>query len=221
MSLYKGGREERKMKMTNTLKAHWWLTLLAGVLVMALGCYMLFATASFVKLAVIIMGIFAIVSGVVTLVELNSYSFGAYSKGATIFKGVLSIAVGFLVLFLPMVTAKVTVVVLLYIIGIQLAISAVIAFWDAFALRKSGFSLSGLIMEGVLSLVFALLMFLFPQSVGGMLVKIIGVLIALSGVGCIIWAVRIRSAAKHFSNAVSSTYVEGEAEILDGDKETK
>jgi uncharacterized membrane protein HdeD (DUF308 family) len=209
------------MNMTNTLKAHWWLTLLAGVLVIALGCYMLFGTASFVKLAVIIMGIFAIISGVVTLVELNSYSFGIYSKGATIFKGVLGIVVGFLVLFLPVVTAKVTVVVLLYIIGIQLAISALIAFWDAFALRKSGFSLSGLIMEGVLSLVFALLMFLFPQSIGSMFVKIIGVLIAMGGIGCIIWALRIRSAAKHLSNVVSSTYIDGEAEVLDDGKDSK
>lgn len=209
------------MKMKNTLKAHWWLTLLAGVVVIALGCYMLFATASFVKLAVIIMGILAIVSGVVTLIELNSYSFGVYSKGATIFKGVLSIIVGFVVLFLPVISAQVTWTVLLYIIGIQLAISAVIAFWDAFALRKSGFVLSGLLMEGVLSLVFALLMFLFPQSIGTMFVKIVGAIVALGGIGCIVWAFRIRNAAKHFSNAVSSTVIEGEAEVMDDGKDTK
>lgn len=210
-----------KLNMKESLKAHWWLTLLAGILIIALGCYMLFATASFVNLAVKIMGVLAIISGIVTLVELNSYSFGVYSKGATIFKGVLGIIVGIVVLFLPLLTAKVTWIVLLYIIGIQLAISAIIAFWDAFALRKSGFALSGLVMEGVLSLVFALLMFLFPQSIGRMLVKIVGAVVAAGGIGCIVWAFRIRSVAKHIDKTVSKTYISGEAEVIDDPKDSK
>ncbi|MFA6688315.1 MAG: HdeD family acid-resistance protein [Sphaerochaetaceae bacterium] len=207
------------MKMTNAMKAHWWFALFVGLLVCALGCYMLFATESFVKVAVIIMGLLAIVSGTLTLVELNSYTFGVSSKRVTIFKGVLGIAVGLLVLFLPVLSAKVTVVALLYIIGIQLVLSAIIAFWDAFSLRGSGLSLSGLVTEGVLSLVFALLMFLFPQSVGRLVVRVVGILVLAGGIGFIVWAFRLRTVARRFGRSSSSpTYIEGEAEVLDDDK---
>ncbi len=206
-------------KMKNSFESHWWLPFVSALIVIALGCWMFFGTGGFMKVAVIVMGIAGVVTGATTLVSISQFPFQTYNKGATIFKGIVNIVVGFTVVILAIIMDKAKVLsVLTIILGIQLTISSIVAFWDAYSLRKSGFSMSGLVLEAVLSLVFALLMFLFPSTVGAVIVKVVGVVVFLVGVGAIVWAFRIRSATKALHEAMNTVNIPGEAEVIDDEK---
>jgi uncharacterized membrane protein HdeD (DUF308 family) len=78
-------------------------------------------------------------------------------------------------------------------------------------MRKDERSLSPLYTEGVFSLIMAILLFVFPQQIGNLLLKLFGLLFIVSGIGMILWSLRIRKINQQFKEQV----VEAEAEIID------
>ncbi|MGE4453167.1 MAG: HdeD family acid-resistance protein [Sphaerochaeta sp.] len=192
------------------LKRHLILSTIIGALLVMVGIFLMFQQESFIKIFISLLGVFLAGAGISNLFVLNGYSLGRRSRIATILKALLSIGVGLFAVFAPFTMASISWTVLLYIIGAQLLFSACISFMDAILLRKSEGSLSTLYSEGVFSLVVAVLLFVFPQQIGSMLLKLFGVLFIVSGSSMILWALRIRKINKQFKEQV----VESEAEIL-------
>jgi uncharacterized membrane protein HdeD (DUF308 family) len=119
--------------------------------------------------------------------------------------------IGLVAIIVPLSAATISWTVLLYIIGAQLLFSALISFLDALLMRKDERSLSPLYTEGVFSLIMAILLFVFPQQIGNLLLKLFGLLFIVSGIGMILWSLRIRKINQQFKEQV----VEAEAEIID------
>ncbi len=57
----------------------------------------------------------------------------------------------------------------------------------------------------------AILLFVFPQQIGSLLLKLFGLLFIVSGIGMILWSLRIRKINQQFKEQV----VEAEAEVID------
>ncbi|MGH0052658.1 MAG: HdeD family acid-resistance protein [Sphaerochaetaceae bacterium] len=192
-------------------KRHLIISIIIGALVSAVGIFLMFQQDSFMKIFISLLGIILAGSGVSNLVTLKGFGLGNRSRVMTIVKALLSIVVGLIALIVPLSAATISWTVLLYIIGIQLLFSAGVSFLDAILLRKSDRSLSPLFTEGIFSLVVAILLFVFPQQIGSMLLKLFGLLFIVSGIGMILWSLRIRKINRQFKEQV----IESEAEIVD------
>jgi uncharacterized membrane protein HdeD (DUF308 family) len=198
--------------MQNTFfKRHLLLATIVGSLLVVLGIFLMFQQETFVQFFISILGLFLVGSGVASLFALRSYGLGRRSKMATLIQALLSIVLGLVAVIVPHTAAGVSWKLLLFLIAIELIFSAVISFLDALLLRKSDLAISALLSEGVFSLVVAVLLFVFPEQIGSMLLKLVGVVLIAMGLGMILWSVRIRKINRQFSQTV----IEAEAVVVD------
>lgn len=193
------------------MKRHLIISMVAGVLISILGIYMMFQPESFVKVFISILGLSLVVSGFSSLFALKSFEMGKKTKMVTLFKAILGIIIGLVAIIVPIATASFSWVFLLYLIAAQMVISAVISFFGAMHLRKQTASVSPLLSDGIFSLVIAILLFAFPQQIGTMLIRLVGVVLLAIGLGTVVWSTRIRQINKHFTAAV----IEAKAEVVE------
>ncbi|NBK23262.1 MAG: hypothetical protein EOM68_14680 [Spirochaetia bacterium] len=192
-------------------KRHLMLATIFGSLLVVLGIYLMFQQESFVRIFISILGLFLVGSGVASLFALRTYTLGRRTKMATLIQALISIVLGLVAFIVPLSAANVSWTLLLYLIAIELIFSAIISFLDALLLRKSELPVSALLSEGVFSLVVAILLFVFPQQIGSMLLKLVGVVLIAMGLGMVLWSVRIRKINRQFSQTV----IEAEAVVVD------
>jgi uncharacterized membrane protein HdeD (DUF308 family) len=69
----------------------------------------------------------------------------------------------------------------MYILGAQFALGAIILFIDAAALKESEFFSKPLIIEGIVSLLFALFLFAFPREVASLLITLLAIIVMIVG----------------------------------------
>lgn len=193
------------------LKRHLMLSTLFGALLTILGIFLMFQQDSFIRIFISILGMFLAGSGLASLFSLKRYNLGKRTKTATLIKALISLGLGLVAVIVPLAAADVSWKILLYVIAVELVFSAVISFLDALLLRKSDIAISGLLSEGVFSLIVAILLFVFPQQIGSMLLKLVGVVLIASGLGMVLWAYRIRKINRQFSTRT----IEAEAVVVD------
>lgn len=189
------------------LKRHLMVSILFGSLLMILGIYLMFQQESFIRIFISLLGLYLAGSALFTLFSLRRYNLGKRSKIATLIKALLSLLLGVTAVIVPLSAANTSWTVLLYVIAAELVFSSVILFLDALLLRKSEVVISGLLSEGVFSLVVAILLFVFPQQIGSMLLKLFGVVLIATGLGMVLWSYRIRKINRQF--ATQTIEVEG------------
>lgn len=193
------------------LKRHLILTILFGAGLLILGIFLMFRQQSFLCLFVSILGLFVAGSGFYSLFTLKQYQLGRRSRTVTLVKALLSIVLGLVALIAPLTAANFSWTFLLYLIAAELVFSAVISFMDVLLLRSSGVVLTSLLSDAIFSLVVAVLLFVFPQQIGTMLLKLFGVAMIATGSGMLIWAWRIRMINKR----AGSQTIEAEAIVVD------
>lgn len=204
-------RTKEPFMQESFLKRHLMLSILFGSLLMIFGIYLMFQQEEVVRIFISILGLFLAGSGLFSLFTLKSYGLGKRTKIATLIKALLSLGLGLVAIIVPLTAANVSWTVLLYVIAVELIFSAIILFLDALLLRKSGIIITGMLSEGVFSLVVAILLFVFPQQIGSMLLKLVGVVLIASGLGMVLWAYRIRKINRQFSTRT----IEAEAVVVD------
>jgi len=184
------------------LKRHLILSTVLGAFLIIIGIFLMFQQESFVKIFISLLGVFLTGSGISSLIHLKGFNLGSRSRIATLVKAFLSIGIGLLAIIVPLSAATISWTVLLYIVGAQFLFSALISFMDALLMRKAEQSLSPLYTEGVFSLVMAILLFVFPQQIGSSLLKLFGLLFIVSGIGMILWSLRIQKINREFKEQV-------------------
>ena len=86
-------------------KRHLLVGAIVGILIAVLGIFMMFQGSSFIKVFVVILGVFLIASGIHSLIGLAPYEWGKKSRTATIVKSVVSIGIGVVACILPVAVA--------------------------------------------------------------------------------------------------------------------
>ncbi|NBK20718.1 MAG: hypothetical protein EOM68_01685 [Spirochaetia bacterium] len=191
------------------MKRHLNTTAVLAAILAILGIYMMFQGDSFAKAFVALLGLGMVVTGANALISMRIYALGPRSRSALIIKGLVNIAVGVLVIVLSLSTKNFSTHILLYILAVQLLISAFISLFQAFSLRKGNVSVAPLLSEALFSVVLAVLFFAFPTQIGSLLLKLVGVVLLASGLAMFVWSVRIRKLSRQFSHTI-----EGEAEVI-------
>jgi len=195
------------------MKRHLNTTAVLAAILSILGIYMMFQGESFAKAFVALLGGGMVVTGINSLISMRLYALGPRNKSALAIKGLVNIAIGVLVVILSLFTENFGTHILLYILGAQLLVSALISVIQAFLLRKGNVSVAPLLSEALFSIVLAILFFAFPTQIGSLLLKLVGVVLLASGIGMFVWSMRVRKLTRQYGVS-SATTIEGVAEVV-------
>jgi uncharacterized membrane protein HdeD (DUF308 family) len=154
-----------------------------GVLISIIGLMMIIAPETFIKIAVILLGITAIGNGIYNLMSVLNFSNDSFYKKIVLTRAIISIFVGVLSLLLPLFIAGTIWVVLIYTLAVYLLISAALEIINLYQLQKEGYPIKLFRIEIISSILLAILLFTMPAQIGITVIRIIAFFTILVGIG--------------------------------------
>ncbi len=182
--------------MAIVLATRWWTLALRGIAAIVFGILTFISPPSTLLALVILFGAYAIVDGVLSLILAIRRPIEGRHWGSLLIEGIAGIVSGVLTFIWPGLSA----LVLLYLIAAWAVITGVAEIAAAIRLRKQvqGEWLMGLI--GVLSIVFGVLLFVFPGA-GALAVTLwIGAYAVAFGILLLVLAFRLRAWGRQTSH---------------------
>ncbi len=133
------------------------------------------------QILVIALGLSALMSSIVSLVTLKRFHFSRFSFSSTLFKGITGIIIGVLAVVLPLFASESVWNVIMYILASQFVISSFVLYSDSLVLRKTAFASRPLVIEATISLVLALLLFIFPRESANLFILLLAIIVMVVG----------------------------------------
>jgi uncharacterized membrane protein HdeD (DUF308 family) len=184
---HNGAREDRSM--VNLLARRWWIVLIRGILAIVFGCLALTWPGITLATLIILFGAYAFADGFFAVIHAISGRDQQESVWVLLLEGLLGIGVGLITFFEPAMTAL---ILLLYIAVWSLA-TGVLEIVAAISLRRQ---LSGevwMLISGLLSIAFAVILIAHPQVGALAVVWVIGVYAIFFGAVLVALGIRLRS----------------------------
>ena len=176
--------------MLEALKRGWWFLVLRGVAAVIFGIVAFVKPDITLQALVLVFGVYALVNGALTLVVGFQAPRGTPGKGTLVFLGLLGVAAGVLAFVYPGITA--------------LSLLAVIAWWAiltgimeiavAIKLRQQLTNEWLLILSGVLSVAFGVILIARPGAGALSIVWLIGAYALLFGILLLVVAFKLKGA---------------------------
>lgn len=173
----------------DTLIRNWWLVALRGVVALLFGVLTIFRPGVTLAALILLFGAYAVVNGLFTIVAAIANRHGERHWVWLIVSGVLSIALGVLTFLMPGVTG----IVLLYLIAGWAIVTGIGEVMTAIRLREVITGEWLLILAGVVSVLFGLLLIVFPGAGALAVVLWIGTYAIVIGILLLALAFRLRS----------------------------
>lgn len=195
--------------VSKSLRAVWWIPLLRGVLLLALGVLVMIEPLNTLKTLATIIGIFLLADGVVALI--NGWALRRQTGWRVwLVQGLIDLVFALLILFWP----GLTIVVFFYLIVIwTIALGSVAIIGAALLAKTKNLTWPWLLAFGLLSTLFGIVLLLRNGGELGRQAEIIGLVIGIYafmlGALQIVSAFSVRSAAKDIDNALH-----GQSEVL-------
>jgi uncharacterized membrane protein HdeD (DUF308 family) len=175
--------------MVHTLKLNWWLLALRGLVAVLFGVLAFMWPGATLITLVWLFGAFALMNGILSLVLAAKTPKGYPKVGSLIFGGLLGILAGLLAFVMPGITA----LGLLILIAAWAIVTGIMELVAAVRLRKIINNEWLLVLAGIASVVFGVLL-LFQPAVGALaLIWLIGAWALLFGILLMILAFRMRN----------------------------
>jgi len=169
---------------------NWGMLALRGLLAIAFGLVALFLPGIALLAFIIVFAVYAIFDGALAISAAIRGRATLPRWGWVLFEGIVSVAAGILAFFYPGITA----LVLLYIVAAWAILTGVLQIIAAITLREQ-ISYEWLLgLAGVLSIVFGIVLFLFPGAGLLSLLWMVGIYSIIFGALYIIRAFQLRSA---------------------------
>jgi len=163
--------------MDNTLIRKSWTLLLRGLIAIVFGVTILGFPGMAFRLLVIAFGGYALVAGVFTIMA----AYGAYGpekhSWSMVFEGIVGIAVGIVALTSPIATM----IVLAALVGIWAIVTGIMEVIAGVRFSQQGENRTILVISGILSLLFGLLIVRAPIIAGIALTALIGIYLVFFG----------------------------------------
>lgn len=164
------------MEKIGFLRRSWWSYLLKGVLSIALGVLLLCWPGATVKVFILIIGIYALIEGIIDLVLALIVAGKEEPFGMILTKSLVSLLIGGVMVSRPGIALTVVMV----IVALWLIISGFLQLIMAFEMPPmSGRSLVGI--NGVLSLIIGILILVIPFNTVWALIILIAIVVIVSG----------------------------------------
>lgn len=179
--------------MIDELARNWWMLALRGAFAVLFGVLAWVWPGITVLALALLFGAYALVDGIVALFHAFKGGVAGQSRGWLAVEGVCGIALGLLALFWPGATA----VVLIMVIGAWAIVTGVFEIVAAIWLRRQIRGEGWHILGGALSVVFGVLLLIWPGAGGLALIWLIGLFSIAFGAALIVAAFRLRSLRAH------------------------
>lgn len=147
-----------------------------------LGLMMLFSPATFIKVIIIAAGCACVVSGVLALTGARTLIDDPVYSWCVTGRAILCIIVGALAVILPLAIAKTAWTVMLYILAIELLVSAGVEVYTTLKLKEEGVDCKFYWGEVIVSVAVSLVLFLMPAKIGSALIRIVGACILIAAI---------------------------------------
>jgi uncharacterized membrane protein HdeD (DUF308 family) len=175
--------------VVHTFKLNWWLLALRGLVAMLFGVLAFMWPSATLITLVWLFGAFALVNGILSLVLAAKTPKGYPKVGSLIFGGLLGILAGLLAFVMPGITA----LGLLILIAAWAIVTGIMELVAAVRLRKIINNEWLLVLAGIASVVFGILLLFQPAAGALVLIWWIGAWALLSGILLMILAFRMRN----------------------------
>ena len=154
-----------------------------GLMIAVVGLFMLISPDSFMKFAVIILGITLIFDGIFILVTVRNLVVDKNYALVMAVHGWLSIAVGLLAVLLPMIFAEIFWTIMAYTMAVYLLAAAGMEIYAINMLSRNGISTKKSIFEVIICVILAIILFILPSDIlRNTLVSVFGVILIIIGV---------------------------------------
>jgi uncharacterized membrane protein HdeD (DUF308 family) len=174
--------------MANLLKNTWWMLAVRGALAVLFGLMALVWTGVTLEALILLFGAYALIDGISTGATAVSNRHVDKFWWLFLLAGLAGALVGLLTFVLPGVTA----VVLVYLIAARFLIVGGLEIAAAIALRREVSGEWFLILNGILAVTLAVVLFVAPGTGALALVQVIGIFALLIGILLLVLAFRVR-----------------------------
>ena len=171
------------------VQRNWWIMALRGLFAVIFGLIALLAPGIALLALIYVFAAYALIDGGVAVITAIQERELLYRWGWVLFEGILSILVGIIAFANPNLTAQ----VLLYVIAVYAIITGVLEIAAAFALRELVAREWALALAGILSVVFGILLFIYPSAGILSILWLVGIYGIVFGLLFIVRAFQLRS----------------------------
>jgi uncharacterized membrane protein HdeD (DUF308 family) len=186
--------------MLEKIASNWWMFAVRGVAAVIFGVLALIWPGQALQALVLVFGAFALVDGIFAIFAGIAASRYFDRWWAVLLEGVVGVVIGLLTFFWPNITA----LVLLYFIAAWALITGIFEIVAAIQLRRVITGEWMYILGGLLSIVFGLLLFVFPGAGAVSVIWMIGIYAVIFGISEIIFAFRLRGLGHELETATKS-----------------
>lgn len=173
----------------DTLGRNWWATLLRGVAAIFFGLITLIAPGISLAALVLLFGAFAFADGVFAIMSAVRGRQRHDRWGLLLLRGIVGIGAALVALFWPVLTA----LTLVFVVAGWAIVTGVLEISTAIVLRKQIAGEWLMILAGIASVIFGILLFVFPAAGALALVIWIGAYAVIFGAILVALSFRLRS----------------------------
>lgn len=179
------------VRMTS-ISEHWWILLLRGIIAVLFGLAIFAMPQLTLVLLILLFGAFALADGILLIVNslMNKKTNGNW--WLRLLQGVVAILAGIAVFVWPGISA----LILLYVIAFNAIFGGTFQAISAFLFRKAIHGEILLIAGGIISIIFGVLLVLYPLSGALALVKVIGIFETFYGILLMVMAFDLLSTGR-------------------------
>lgn len=164
--------------------------LFSGILAAILGLLVIIFPSFWIKLVVVIIGLAAIAYGIYSLKFTKALSDDLGYRRTILIKSIISIIAGIMAVLFPLAIGGAAWTAMIWVLIIYMLISAAAGFYAAALLKDSGVERKRYIIENLLLLAVAVLLILIsPRTLGNAIIRLIGIIVLIAGVGLILFDV--------------------------------
>ena len=185
--------------MLEKFTRNWWMFAVRGVVAVIFGVVALIWPGQTLQALVLVFGAYALVDGIFAMFAGIASRRYFERWWAVLLEGVVGVVIGLLTFFWPNITA----LVLLYFIAAWALITGIFEIVAAIQLRRVITGEWMLILGGLLSILFGVLLFVFPGAGAVSVIWMIGIYAIVFGISEIIFAFRLRGLRREFETAAA------------------
>jgi uncharacterized membrane protein HdeD (DUF308 family) len=178
--------------------ANWWLLLIRGILLVCLGVYALTHPGLSLIAWAFVVGCFLFTDGVMAIIA--GIAGWNESRGWTIFRGVLAILVGIFAAAHPAFFGALAGITVIALIAAWAVVGGIVEIVVAIRERKAIEGEGWMILSGVISILFGVVLLLAPLFSLGLFIRICGMFAIVIGVVAIFSSFKLRKLKSALSN---------------------
>lgn len=153
-----------------------------GILAIVIGLLMLIVPQQCVKIIVILLGFFSLGNGIFNLFHIRKMVADPDFIKTINIRGIVSIVIGFLAIFLPLAFAGILWTIMVYTLALYLLVSSGMELYGIKKMDQVGINTKPYIAEIIGSIIIAIILFIIPAKIGTFIIRLLGFLIILVGI---------------------------------------